>query len=82
MGYKSPYHTVLYMSLDSPPPTLDCKARVEWAVSILLSSISSTQKTLNNASQMNTWLTGAQGRSVVWQEDKLNSSSLLLFHLP
>lgn len=30
---------------------------------------------------MDTRLTGAQGRSVVWLEDKLNSGSLLLLHL-
>ena len=76
------YHNVLQTSLDLPPPILDCEDKVEWDLGILLTSIPSTPKPLHNASQMNTCLTGAQGSSVVWRKEKLNSSSLLLLHLP
>lgn len=54
--------TLVQMSLDSSPPGLDWEDRVDRVLSILPSSIHSTRKPLENASQMNAWFSGAPGQ--------------------
>lgn len=69
------------MSLDIPPPRLDCEDRVKGALSILLSLIPSTQRPLKNASQMNVWLAGAPGQVCGLAKRETKFRFLLLLHL-